>query len=123
MIGCSKKTEASVREKAFKQKTMKPKLKLDPGLALIGRPTAGPRNPTDFHPQIFSIFINSLKRDLTKDVLICVNIVYVSSKCFFGLPKLRQRVSEFQCPRLYLQRQNRETSSRMKLQGYVVCTH
>ena len=48
MIGCSKKTEARVREKPFKQKTMKPKLKLDPGLALIDLPTARPRNPTDF---------------------------------------------------------------------------
>ena len=58
---------------------MKPELKLDPGLALIGLQTTGPRNPTDFHP---SIFINNLKRDLTEDVLTCVNIVYVSSKCF-----------------------------------------
>ena len=63
MIGCSKKTEARVREKAFKQKTvMKPKLKLDPGLALIGRPTAGPRNPTDFHPQIF-LFLSTVSNE------------------------------------------------------------
>ena len=62
MIGCSKKTEARVREKAFKQKTMKPKLKLDPGLALIGLPTAGPRNPTDFHPQIF-LFLSTVSNE------------------------------------------------------------
>lgn len=62
MIGCSKKTEARVREKDFKQKTMKPKLKLDPGLALIGRPTAGPRNPTDFHPQIF-LFLSTVSNE------------------------------------------------------------
>ena len=62
MIGCSKKTEARVREKDFKQKTMKPKLKLDPGLALISRPTAGSRNPTDFHPQIF-LFLSTVSNE------------------------------------------------------------
>ena len=62
MIGCSKKTEARVREKAFKQKTMKPKLKLDPGLALIGLPTTWPRNPTDFHPEIF-LFLSTVSNE------------------------------------------------------------
>ena len=62
MIGCSKKREARVREKAFKQKTMKPGLKLDPGLALIGLPTTGPRNPTDFHPQIF-LFLSTVSNE------------------------------------------------------------
>ena len=66
MIGCSKKTEARVREKAFKQKTMKPKLKLDlkldPGLALIGLPTTRPRNPTDFHPEMF-LFLSTVSNE------------------------------------------------------------
>ena len=62
MIGCSKKTEARVRETAFKQKTMKPKLKLDPGLALIGLPTTRPRNPTDFHPEIF-LFLSTVSNE------------------------------------------------------------
>ena len=123
MIGWSKKREARVREKAFKQKTMKPKLKLAPGLALIGLPTAGPGNPTHLYPQFFYFYQQSQTRIDKR----CFNMrqhCLRLFKVFFGLPKLRQKVSEFgQCPRLYLQRQNGETSSIMKLQGYVVCSH
>ena len=43
MIGYSKRMEKIIRENAFEQKKKKPRLKFNPGLALIDLRTAGPR--------------------------------------------------------------------------------
>ena len=46
MIGCSKlclkRIEKIIRENAFEQKTKNPRLKFNPGLAVIGLRTTGP---------------------------------------------------------------------------------
>ena len=41
-IGCSKKIEKIIRESAFEVKKKKPRLKFNPGLALIDLRTTGP---------------------------------------------------------------------------------
>ena len=43
MIGCSKKKRESYPGKRFERKKKKPRLKFNPGLALIGLRTTGPR--------------------------------------------------------------------------------
>ena len=43
MIGCSKKKRGNTLENTFEQKKKKPGLKFNPGLALIGLRTIGPR--------------------------------------------------------------------------------
>ena len=43
MIGYAKKIEKIIRESAFDKKKKKPRLKFNPGLALIGVQTTGPR--------------------------------------------------------------------------------
>ena len=42
MIGCSKKNRENYPGKCFEQKKNKPRLKFNPGLALIGLRTTGP---------------------------------------------------------------------------------
>ena len=44
MIGYAKKIEKIIRESAFDKKKKKPRLKFNPGLALTGVRTTGPRS-------------------------------------------------------------------------------
>ena len=52
MIGYPKKIEKIIRESAFDKKKKKPGLKFNPGLALTGVRTTGPR---DFKPRVLSV--------------------------------------------------------------------
>ena len=60
MIGCSKKNRENYRENAFEQKKKKPRLKFNPGLALIGLRTTGPWLPA----YLWKTSYTSLKRNI-----------------------------------------------------------
>ena len=66
MIGCSKKNRENYQpENAFEQKKKKPRLKFNPGLAVIGLWTTGPRLPVmalPAHPRHQSLAFFRLRR-------------------------------------------------------------